>query len=152
MLTRAHLDAVRRYESERVLALVPTPRGRLLEIGAAGGFQAQLLAPHFAEVEAIDLPQSIPAGTKAFPVEPYDGHRLPFPDRSFDLVFSSNVLEHIAHVSDERWDLDQRGGGEVGAVDEQIPGHGEGLAEMAAAFRGSRRSAASYFGAVNWMA
>jgi SAM-dependent methyltransferase len=98
MLTRAHLDAVRRYEIARVLALVPEPRGRLLEIGAAGGFQAALLAPHFAAIEAVDLPRSIPSSATAFPVQPYDGHRLPFPDGSFDMVFSSNVLEHIAHV------------------------------------------------------
>ncbi|MCC6466708.1 MAG: class I SAM-dependent methyltransferase [Alphaproteobacteria bacterium] len=98
MLTRAHLDALRRWEIERVLALVPAPRGRVLEIGAAGGFQAALLAAQFERVDAVDLPQSIPAGDAAFPVKPYDGHRLPFPDGSFDMVFSSNVLEHIPHV------------------------------------------------------
>ena len=98
MLTRAHLDALRRYEIDRVLALVPAPRGTVLEIGAAGGFQAALLAPHFDRVAAVDLPQSIPVGKAAFAVQPYDGRRLPVPDRSFDVVFSSNVLEHIPHV------------------------------------------------------
>jgi predicted SAM-dependent methyltransferase len=28
----------------------------------------------------------------------YDGQRIPFGDDSFDVVFSSNVLEHIPHV------------------------------------------------------
>ncbi len=98
MLTRAHLDAVRAYEIDRVLTLVPSPCGAVLEIGAAGGFQAALLARHFASVAAVDLAESIPAGDKAFPVQAYDGRHLPFPDASFDMVFSSNVLEHIAHV------------------------------------------------------
>jgi SAM-dependent methyltransferase len=33
-----------------------------------------------------------------FPVSVYDGRIIPFPDKSFDVVFSSNVLEHIPHV------------------------------------------------------
>ena len=33
-----------------------------------------------------------------FPVELYDGRRLPCADRACDVVFSSNVLEHVPHV------------------------------------------------------
>ena len=33
-----------------------------------------------------------------FPVPDYDGQRIPFSDESFDLVFSSNVLEHVNDV------------------------------------------------------
>jgi len=81
-----------------MLTLVTRPRGRLLEIGAGDGFQAALLKRHFAAVDAVDVSRSTPVDELMFPVQPYDGHRLPFADRTFDVVFSSNVLEHLAHV------------------------------------------------------
>jgi ubiquinone/menaquinone biosynthesis C-methylase UbiE len=28
----------------------------------------------------------------------YDGHSIPFDNQSFDIVFSSNVMEHILHT------------------------------------------------------
>lgn len=66
---------------------------RVLELGAGTGYQARALAERGFEVEAIDLPGSSMA--RVFPVTEYDGETIPFPDASFDIVFSSNVLEHI---------------------------------------------------------
>ena len=34
----------------------------------------------------------------SFPIIDYDGHHIPFDDNSFDIVFSSNVLEHICDL------------------------------------------------------
>lgn len=99
MVMRTHLEAIRRHELECVLSIAPMS-GRALEIGAANGFQAAILATRLDSVEAVDLPSSIPPGTLAHPVQRYDGRRLPFPDQCFDIVFSSNVLEHIPHVEE----------------------------------------------------
>jgi SAM-dependent methyltransferase len=33
-----------------------------------------------------------------WPVTDYDGRQIPFEDGTFDVVFSSNVLEHVPHV------------------------------------------------------
>jgi ubiquinone/menaquinone biosynthesis C-methylase UbiE len=35
----------------------------------------------------------------------YDGHVLPFADESFDIVFSSSVLEHIHHVREFQYEI-----------------------------------------------
>lgn len=75
------------------------PEGcRLLELGAGGGWQARFLAERGFAVTAVDVGSDRFAGRLEYPVTTYDGTRLPFPDASFDAVFSSNVLEHVPHV------------------------------------------------------
>jgi len=49
-------------------------------------------------VKAIDLEQNPYAKNLVYNVISYDGKNIPFPDEYFDVVFSSNVLEHIAHI------------------------------------------------------
>jgi ubiquinone/menaquinone biosynthesis C-methylase UbiE len=70
---------------------------RLLEIGGGTGWQAKFLSQRGFEVESIDVTSN---ETKVWPVRVYDGFHIPFDDNHFDLVFSSNVLEHIPHIVD----------------------------------------------------
>jgi ubiquinone/menaquinone biosynthesis C-methylase UbiE len=98
----SHLDALRTFELQLVIDRLTKSKsiaGRaLLEVGAGTGLQARELASLGFRVEAIDVPTSNLAGQRVWPVRDYDGRRVPFADRSFDVVFSSNVLEHIAEL------------------------------------------------------
>jgi len=68
---------------------------RVLELGGGTGLQASLMAATGAAVDSIDVVAPAPGTPMHFPVRLYDGRTIPFPDASFDIVFSSNVLEHI---------------------------------------------------------
>jgi SAM-dependent methyltransferase len=70
------------------------PGCRLLEIGAGSGYQASLLERRGCAVTALDVAPR-PADERFFPVQVFDGVHLPFEDATFDVVFSSNVLEHV---------------------------------------------------------
>jgi SAM-dependent methyltransferase len=94
------IDEIRRYELDLVLARAGIPPCDLLEIGGGSGQQAALLADRGFRVRSIDIASSGYAQARLFPVQDYDGRRIPFADRSFDVVFSSNVLEHIAALDD----------------------------------------------------
>jgi SAM-dependent methyltransferase len=94
MFSIEFLHHIRRHEIAFVERHLP-PGIRILEIGGGTGFQAKLLAEHGYDVASIDLPQSNYAEERVFPVLDYDGAIIPFPDDSFDVVFSSNVLEHV---------------------------------------------------------
>lgn len=85
---------VRRYEID-VLARHFPPGARILEIGAGTGEQARALCRRGFVVTAVDVPTSEYGRDRVFEVLDYDGKRLPFPGASFDVVFSSNVLEHL---------------------------------------------------------
>ena len=45
---------------------------------------------------SIDIAGSDYENGGYFPVQIYDGSTIPYPDSTFDFVFSCNVLEHVA--------------------------------------------------------
>ena len=67
---------------------------RVLELGAGDGVQTMELRKRFAEVVSIDI--AAPVDVDGIIVA--DAESLPFVDDYFDLVFSSNVLEHIEQI------------------------------------------------------
>lgn len=94
-----HLQCIREYELQKIINFLP-PTGSILEIGAGSGWQARLLQKYGYEVTAIDIPSSRYVDSIAFPVIPYDGFHIPFSNDTFNIIFSSNVLEHIPNLVD----------------------------------------------------
>jgi glycosyltransferase involved in cell wall biosynthesis/SAM-dependent methyltransferase len=90
-------DEIRAFEFEYYLRHL-LPGARVLEIGGGTGIQAKMLAERGFKVECIDVATSEYRDARLFDVKLFDGHTIPFGDASFDVVFSSNVLEHIAHI------------------------------------------------------
>lgn len=93
----AWVGEVRRLELMRLRDYLPTT-GRVLDFGAGTGHQALLLKEIGLDVDAIDVASSPHLESRVFDVMSYDGLSLPFPDAHFDVVMSSNVLEHVQDV------------------------------------------------------
>ena len=89
------LFEIRRCELEALRPLLPPPPARVLEIGAGAGVQASALAALGYLLTAVDVESSCYAETQVYPVQRYDGRRLPFPSGAFDAIYSSHVLEHV---------------------------------------------------------
>ncbi len=69
---------------------------RVLELGAGDGAQTAVLRKVFRYVVPLDI---APSGDVEGMVIA-DAAELPFEDNSFDLIFSSNVLEHVERLDD----------------------------------------------------
>ena len=98
MFSIQQLNVIRAAEIAEIIPHIPA-HARVLEIGAGTGLQALALQRRGFDIDAIEIADSAYAGARVFPVVDYDGAHIPFPARSFDVVFSSNALEHIRDLS-----------------------------------------------------
>jgi SAM-dependent methyltransferase len=97
MFSTEFLNQIRAHELQTYLPHFPAG-ARILEVGGGTGVQAKMLSERGLQVESIDVADSTYSEERVFPVVDYDGEHIPFEDRSFDVVFSSNVLEHIRNL------------------------------------------------------
>ena len=98
-----YLHAIRDWELDQALLFFPSPsnkndRVKVLDFGAGTGRQSARLHLLGYEVLAVDLPSSAYAHERVYPILDYNGYKLPLPNDSIDLVFSSNVLEHVSDI------------------------------------------------------
>ncbi len=88
---------LRLRDLRQILSEVPLERvSRVLELGAGDGVQTARLREIFPEVVPTDI---APSGDVEGMVIA-DAADLPFEDGYFDLVFSSNVLEHVDQLEE----------------------------------------------------
>lgn len=98
MLSLEHLEAIRVAEIDKIAPFFPVG-ARILELGAGTGKQALELERRGFAVTAIEVADSNYAAERVFPIKDYDGRTFPLPDASVDVVFSSNVLEHVQDLA-----------------------------------------------------
>lgn len=68
---------------------------KMLEIGGGDGYQAKILNDFGFSVISLDVEPRIPL---IFPVKKIDNAKLDFPDKTFDIVFTSHVLQHVNDI------------------------------------------------------
>jgi len=88
---------IRRFRRDRMAifqrTFALTPRTRILDVGGTE-LNWSLVASH-PQVTLLNLPTDGEADVVG------DGRSLPFRDRSFDIVFSNSVIEHISTPQDQ---------------------------------------------------
>src|ERR1700756_4236809 len=94
-----HYVAPRRARllATKLAPLLPD-NGRVLDVGCGAGevSQAILKLRPDLEMEGVEV---LARGEPTIKVTPFDGHALPFPDKSFDVVLFVDVLHHAEDPS-----------------------------------------------------
>lgn len=99
---KQYLHAIRKSEIETILKMLPKKHfSSGLECGAGDTYQTTLLAPHFDAYISSDLNSARFDPSLILPHVTYmqvdaDAIAHMFQEKQFDVIFSSNMLEHVA--------------------------------------------------------
>lgn len=97
----SYLHAIRKREIDLLFSLLPRKHfSSGLEVGAGDGYQTTLLAPHIDKLVSSDLnfkrmKESLRVSGVTYKLVDADAIEGVFPPKTFDFIFSSNVLEHV---------------------------------------------------------
>ena len=72
----------------------------ILDFGYGDGFQANYFKNKKFNVSAIDIENRQDLVDKNIDYLIYDGKKIPFENNKFDIIFSSNVLEHLENLDE----------------------------------------------------
>jgi SAM-dependent methyltransferase len=122
------------YYVDQLMRATPAPRA-IMDLGCGIGDSVDLFRSYDASVDwvGVDIPWSPEAlarqRTDARFVT-YDGTALPFPDATFDLIYSRQVLEHVRNVSRHLAEVRRvlrPGGAFIGSTSQLEPYHSRSL-------------------------
>lgn len=89
---------IRNEELSIALDFFPNNRNlKILEIGGRDGYQAELISKKGYNVTSIDINPLFP---QFYPVQKGDITKLDFHENSFDIIFSSNMLQEIHDIEE----------------------------------------------------
>ena len=89
-------ELIRNGELITALKLFPKERNlKVLEIGGRDGYQAELISKNGYNVTSIDIN---PLSPQFHPVQKGNITKLDFHENSFDIIFSSNMLQEISDI------------------------------------------------------
>jgi len=106
-LQGSRLFATQQQPFDRILPIAELRGARVLEIGCGMGLHTQTMASAGADVTAVDLTSTaVEATTRRLAMKGLsarvlrcDAESLPFPDRTFDFVWSWGVIHHSSRTA-----------------------------------------------------